>query len=256
MPGLLDRFERHLSSTMRGLLDSPKGYGNWPTAGGLVGMMGGDSKPLSDEEWGNVAARSLDFVAPMGGILGGAKGAARLGVAPGEGWKWERGRFEIEDTGALWDGSRDYLKDVDLLGNRLTHPDLYRAYPDLENLPIKINNDLMWKHKGKLHLRDGKPSMIEIRAGLDDPKEVVLHELQHWVQMKEGFPGGGAPDLANTDQMRAVREYLDIPGEREARNVAFRLGMTPGELRGMSPSQSEALMRELERMKYPDLYPE
>lgn len=47
-------------------------------------------------------------------------------------------------------------------------------------------------------------------------KSTLMHEIQHWVQSKEGFATGGAGGDAN---------YAKLHGEAEARNVQTRLGL-------------------------------
>jgi len=271
--GLLSAIESHLSSTMRGLLDSPKGYGNWHSMGQVSDVLGGRTDlpkgPITSDEMNLMASQYADAVTPLpGGLLGtlggmGAKGA-RLndmylannnimkGMSSDDAWKkfgWENSRFEIDDTRAMFNPSTGPLQ------NSLIHEDLYRAYPDVADLPLEVVPGL--KSKGRL-LRnpDGSPSGIQIREGIDEPMETVLHEVQHAIQIKEGFPLGGNPNyVAYDDPLEAVRQYLDIPGEREARNVAFRLGFNADELKKFPPSKSEALMREVEREAYPGLYP-
>ena len=73
-----------------------------------------------------------------------------------------------------------------MLPEVLDHPDLYKAYPELKNVAV---------------IRDpSHPSAYfsygDNTIGIGDPatntKDTFLHEIQHWIQYKEGFAKGAA----------------------------------------------------------------
>ena len=74
-------------------------------------------------------------------------------------------------------------------------------------------------------------------------RETVVHELQHAIQLFEGFAKGGNP----TDPVRPYNSKTDTPigqyykfaGEVEARNVQQRLTMTPEERAATPPWETE-----------------
>lgn len=61
---------------------------------------------------------------------------------------------------------------------------------------------------------DPQSNTIALKS-LND-RSTLMHEIQHWVQSKEGFATGGAGGDAN---------YAKLHGEAEARNVQTRLGL-------------------------------
>lgn len=72
------------------------------------------------------------------------------------------------------------------------HPDLVKAYPDIENVNIKLNLGPNVKFGG---LFDSKNRTLHVSANnLDDARSIALHEMQHYVQHnKEMFALGGDP---------------------------------------------------------------
>jgi len=76
-----------------------------------------------------------------------------------------------------------------VLGDILHHPELYKAYPELEQMPFVKQKGLFdtwnslqgWRGKNEIGLT---PYAI-------DPLNTLLHEPQHFIQEKEGFAQGG-----------------------------------------------------------------
>lgn len=122
------------------------------------------------------------------------------GASPDDIWSetgWFQGtdgkwRFEIDDSKAVFklkdltrreDGSHHTLEDV------LEHDQLFQAYPEARN--IKLEFDRFSTHY------DPERQVINLSlgyAGKETPEDQLLsnllHELQHWVQHKEGFTNG------------------------------------------------------------------
>lgn len=88
----------------------------------------------------------------------------------------------------------------------IEHPDLYKAYPDMERIVI---NQGINKGSGNYGAYYPSPnldadSLSVYKAALDrtaegNPnwggKSTALHELQHAIQQREGFSEGGSPDF-------------------------------------------------------------
>jgi hypothetical protein len=86
-----------------------------------------------------------------------------------------------------------------------------------------------------------------------DVKEVLTHELQHWIQSKEGFVKGGSPkqfqdvyapvwdDKAQqwVHPESALEQYRRLFGEFEARDSASRMTWGPQERKAVRPYLSE-----------------
>lgn len=72
------------------------------------------------------------------------------------------------------------------LKNVLDHPELYKAYPGIENIKVHLNSMI---DKDSAHLgQDG----IHLGLNAASSKSTLLHEVQHAIQDREGFAKGGA----------------------------------------------------------------
>jgi len=166
-------------------------------------------------------------------------------------WRWE-----ISDQGAsftLWKptGMQDWRSNPHLiggaLGDILNHPELYAAYPEARY--IKVSSSGVGGPRGSF-----TPSTNTITLAYDLTGEArmrtLIHEVQHWLQEKEGFlPGSSrsqikkmiasgeltAADIEREENAVVDEEeeaydlYRAVPGEREARLAAHRLRLTTKE---------------------------
>ena len=111
------------------------------------------------------------------------------------------------------------------LSEFLDHDELFKAYPQLENYPIKIKFDTNDPSRGSfspsrklitINLADMRPlmdGMSTTGASLKtNIKSTLMHEIQHAVQEIEGFARGANPNVANADVAvtQAVRQKQDI----------------------------------------------
>nr|DAG31842.1 MAG TPA: crystallin beta/gamma motif-containing protein [Caudoviricetes sp.] len=124
------------------------------------------------------------------------------GKSPEEIWKatgWMRGpdhkwRFEIPDN----------LDKIDLaiaedgkphtLGEIYDNPALYEAYPELQGKWVHLESIQGTKDKqvqGSSGYVDDGHIVIDKGLPADEAKRVLVHEIQHVIQEKEGFSGGG-----------------------------------------------------------------
>jgi hypothetical protein len=115
-----------------------------------------------------------------------------------------RAKFEIPDVGAKLDeeklfGSIKTRGAYWKLEEIFDHPELYKAYPQLRNLPVKFDRTPETNFKG----RSGPPGIeIDIPFGFNELKirditSVLLHEIQHIIQDFEKFAGGTSPSWIN-----------------------------------------------------------
>ncbi len=158
--------------------------------------------------------------------------------------KW---RFEIDDSGTMFNTStRNGVKvqndipvpygDVDVgpTARLIEHVDLIKAYGDdlAPSTYIRNNPSMMGEYQGSF---DDVRNAINIYAPAkaDAARSTALHELQHAVQKREGFPGGGLPQTAG-----GVDAYRRLAGEAEARAVQARMGMTAAQRRALFPLDS------------------
>uniref|UniRef100_UPI003D0C51C7 LPD23 domain-containing protein n=1 Tax=Ramlibacter sp. TaxID=1917967 RepID=UPI003D0C51C7 len=169
------------------------------------------------------------FAGPRAGIQAGtmdtlpearrmdASGAAMKDIRAETGWfrgphdkKW---RFEIPDEGARLVGWADVAESKLFgethkfkLGAILDHPELFRAYPDARDIDVV-------KRAGFLDLGglqgwfDGKNDM-GVTPYAKEPLSTLLHEVQHWVQSREGFATGGNQNMVFDAMTQAQKERL------------------------------------------------
>ena len=179
------------------------------------------------------------------------KDAKNIKLATG----WERGadgkwRYEIPDIpldiGALEQLSRNRLSYN--FRKRISQPEYHAPLEDVITDKRLVNS--LKKAYGRLpHFSFS----MEVKAdGVYDPLRnsidlstwvkgdritgMLLHEIQHWIQHKEGFSVGGNVDTTGT--------YANLSGEVEARNVARRMRMMPEERRASLAAETEDVARE------------
>ncbi|MFA5706938.1 MAG: hypothetical protein WDA41_11325, partial [Candidatus Neomarinimicrobiota bacterium] len=173
-----------------------------------------------------------DFYAQVAGVqVGGkdVKGLAQYAGPNAKGWETAKGkfsslydkkpRFEIDDSMADFKGvtlDKDgrfshYLP----LAELYRHPELYQNYPELEKVSVNLVIDPKESPGGSF--RPGKGDMLpQITVIAKDEvgaKETLTHEIQHWIQEKEGFAKGGDLKIS-PDLQQASREALPKYEER------------------------------------------
>lgn len=111
-------------------------------------------------------------------------------------------RFEISDAKADikddWIFQSDFDKDYKL-SDVLDHPELYKEYPELKNIPLNVDDNISataeYLPGGNITLNMKKIGKLMDATGefKKPPKEALLHEIQHVIQDIEGFARGGSP---------------------------------------------------------------
>jgi len=155
--------------------------------------------------FGGVKAKTADL-----GALGRAHELLKQGADARKIWDetgWFQGadgkwRFEIDDSGARFDGSVPGGESrrvgdrplVGAIGDVAVHPELMRAYPDVADVEfarVPMQKSQYGGYAGSSSR--GKP-LVAVAEGRGIPNErsAALHELQHDIQRREGFPGGGS----------------------------------------------------------------
>jgi hypothetical protein len=123
-------------------------------------------------------------------------------------------RKEIPDVGARLYPSefKNFLNVPDSfiakgnLGNLYRHPELFNKYPELKNIDTQINLKPKEISSATGDYRSaGDKKFVTIGTGsIDDANKVLLHEIQHAIQEKEGGARGGSPEGLSKE----VRELL------------------------------------------------
>ncbi len=158
-----------------------------------------------------------------------------------------RWRYYINDNNLtvsgddkFWNGIKNVLQTREFpLASLIKHPQLYNYYPDMKGtsivfsdfLPNDVEASVMNLTNGKVAIVINYNSLYKNKS-VDSKKKwfakLMLHEMQHVVQDKEGFARGGSTTefshIPNaTDR---YREYAQLLGEIEARDTSQRYGLT------------------------------
>ena len=175
------------------------------------------------------------------------------------------GHWKQEISDDMWDGQTDlnldavnFLQDTGFASqsNILTHPELYKAYPDLANIPISKKSQYGGTFRpndlgGDIGLSVGDMSK---GADISDLHSVNQHELQHAIQEREGFAKGGSPEMFDVNEdlyreamadwgnIRTLKKFQDgiRRGQGATDDEALKLAADRFELiKGRSPSELE-----------------
>jgi hypothetical protein len=201
--------------------------------------------------------------------LGEGKDMLTAGVNPRDtylqsgAWKGPEGimRYEIPDYNATLKADaeasiRTGKSFAGPLKDFVDHPEFFKAYPDLANTTVLFDPSKTSHHgyfapgSDLIKLYGNEPSQVQ---------SVLLHEMQHAVQNKEGFTPGWSTEGAQGEALQladrarqagmpqqAINEklwfgfdpydaYRRAAGEVEARAVQARAGLTPEQAAIFSP---------------------
>jgi hypothetical protein len=167
---------------------------------------------------------------------------AETGTARGPDKMWKQ---EISDKASEYDpGSLedlraldnfDYMKHTQPLGGTLEHKELYAAYPDLADMPVRFSpKDKMQDAYASYSPKDNRMTLSDVLS----PKKArssSLHEIQHAIQERERFGvGGNTRDFARmkgeaeaiiddlNQQMIAVVRQMDNPATSAAQKAELK----------------------------------
>lgn len=105
-------------------------------------------------------------------------------------------RSEIADNKAKFREMGGDSRQTEYLGNLLDHPELFKAYPDLKNIILAYDPG---RPNGGSHQK-GVQEIIKL--GRKGQSDTILHEIQHAIQVREGFVRGASPSA-----MRQTQDY-------------------------------------------------
>lgn len=106
------------------------------------------------------------------------------------------------------------MKKYEQVGTTLIHPKLYESYPNLKDIKLQ---QWIGPREGSYYpkgVSNKEPNPL-ITVGSETPeqlKSTLLHELQHGIQMNEGFARGGSPEeflQPNKEQINQVAKKLN-----------------------------------------------
>lgn len=196
---------------------------------GAVGIFGGRLSPLSE-----VAAEGMEMrgksplqIKYTTGLERGAEGKWRKEISDfksevnlkreplmeGEKPSWTS--VGGPDKGPLVEGTYK-------LGDVYKHPEFFKDYPEAKDIPLIVQNAGKGNFHG-MHRRyaDGKSDIVLNSTTTEDPAKVIAHELQHYVQHKEGFSIGQAKDIVHDDVLEGYKARLLRKYKKEDIEKAF-----------------------------------
>ena len=105
------------------------------------------------------------------------------------------------------------MKKYEQVGTTLNHPKLYESYPNLKDIEL---SQWIGPREGSYYPkgRSNKEFNPYITVGAETPeqlKSTLLHELQHGIQMNEGFARGGSPTEFINNPTVFGGKFLGIP---------------------------------------------
>jgi hypothetical protein len=129
-------------------------------------------------------------------------GGGKAAEAPEESKRWFKGpdgknRFEFSDKDTYLDERKLNIFGTANLSDVLTHPELFKHYPQLKSMRVKeapFADDLFNESNGSY---DPSTNTVQINPYTQkDKKSILLHEIQHSIQEIENFSRGGNPASA------------------------------------------------------------
>lgn len=147
---------------------------------------------------------------------------------------WERGkdgkwRTENSDD---WRFRPEVLNrefdEILTVGDAIDAPELFSYYPELRDHSLAFLPAREMKGATGYFDRAGEEIAVSEDLPPDEIRSTLIHEIQHWIQEKEGFARGGnlsdAADRSGAEQGDAERfsVYRRFAGEVEARNAERR----------------------------------
>lgn len=243
-----------------------------------------DQKPASEDSAAALLGSLIGVpdpqsLAALGGIMIGPKAAGfnKEGQALFEAWAKDNKAADPEFKKALFEQYRQFQSPGDgklrqeisdeaarlkieqgaegqyLLADVLDHPELFKAYPEMANLRVSATPsgqfDLNAFYDPGNLFRD---EVIGFNPNAVGAEGILLHEVQHAIQNKEGFARGGATEnfkagVKAFDEAKAAAKgripdtrladilYKRLAGEAEARLTQGRRMLTSEERLGALP---------------------
>jgi hypothetical protein len=138
--------------------------------------------------------------------------------------KW---RFEIDDSKATLKPAFKTTTEAPA-SEVFDNPDVFENYPQLKSIPIK-RETLAPGKRGYFQVDSDGNNSITVNASLSDAeaKSTILHEMQHAIQVIEGFARGGTSDSVfnqmNDDTKKNVKRDLEVNLENNLRVAKEKL---------------------------------
>jgi len=177
-----------------------------------------------------------------------AKNDPRLGGLSKHAGDW---KVELSDAAARMTPSYALPGQTTTLGRELTHPELFKAHPELRDMPFKWVEGQGGAFFPPVPSRiPGRsfPGMIQVGRNMEPgvQLDVILHEVQHAVAAKNKFAAGGDARTVRQhfDAMPPhIRKEIELEASmlREGKHPSY-LGQKGGPYPGMSQTQLENIL--------------
>jgi hypothetical protein len=138
-------------------------------------------------------------------------------------------RWEIPDNNASLTNAWDNLVEspmlgapvVARLGDILSHPQLFKAYPDIADVTIVKRSPFLDFFRSIQGSYNDTTNEIIVTPYAVDPLSTLLHEVQHWIQNKEGFARGSntqkAMEILTPNQRASIIAEMNTKADDMAR---------------------------------------
>ena len=172
-------------------MNNPTGQG-----GKNLGMFIGKNSPLWDEGAPKILGPDGVYRQEISDKLSSIIGSGDYETAVMQAYKRNIDAGKPVDTEV-------FLKDV------FNHPELFKAYPDLEKYKMRILDP-----ESRAYAKKGSDMTIFVRANAtpEDARSSILHEVQHHIQENEGFARGGSVRELAKKPMQEFKHYDDAIG--------------------------------------------
>jgi hypothetical protein len=172
--------------------------------------------------------------------------------------KW---RYEIADDVAKLTPEFDALPESKFFGDLvettldkvLDHPALFNAYPELKDVRVIKQRGLFDFFGGLQGWFSSEKNMLNITPYAEDKLSTMLHEIQHWIQDKEGFAAGGNQESAVDSLPPARIERLAAGLITEKQSELEKLAVTIKALKAVSATDLIGRLSLNEARTYQDL---
>lgn len=148
----------------------------------------------------------------------------------GEDGRW---RFEIDDSAAQFAPVDSWVEAAEdggvPLQQVLDHPALFAAYPEIGQVTVVVNPQ---RTAGGFFAGQPGRGFVGSQIEIGDPTtyaegtalDVLMHEVQHAIQLREGFATGGSPDAMRAEKDQALEDRRYWSSVAALRREADRLG--------------------------------
>lgn len=108
-------------------------------------------------------------------------------------------RYEVSDENAKLTQAFSDLEESKFLEEQknitldqaLDHPELFKAYPELKDIKVIKQAGLFDRGQRLQGSFNPATNTVNITPYNKNPESTLIHEIQHWIQEKEGFASGG-----------------------------------------------------------------